>query len=270
MIVKLFKKVQNRFYEFRFWRKFSNFWEIGLRSFLSQYRMVGLYDLESGPVIVDRAAADPNGIWGCLYWWEYESALKSLRTFFENNQSISVLDCGANIGGFGLLLAQSGIQFREYQAVEMNPRTCGRLAFNLTNWRNQVPAKIHNAAVADSSGWVENPDVFGSDAQSLYGTPMIASRTVRVPKIALSHLLHASSWESGLPELLKMDIEGAEFDAIPTLDSHSLAGTSVIIIEIHNNRERQAEAIVQHLKSLSFDCISGPQTEWGVYTFLRS
>lgn len=44
--------------------------------------MVGLYDLESGPVIVDRVAADPNGIWACLFWWEYEGAISVLEDFF--------------------------------------------------------------------------------------------------------------------------------------------------------------------------------------------
>ena len=268
--MKSLLKIKNRFHELCFWRRFGNFFEIALRSLASKYRMVGLYDLESGPVIVDRAAADPNGIWGCLYWWEYGAALKPLDAFFKNHRPIGVLDCGANIGGFGLLLAQMGIEFREYHAVEMNPRTCGRLAFNLTNWKNHVPAKIYNAAVADCSGWVENPDVFGSDSQSLYGPPMKAKRSVRVPKIPLNHLLYRSAWESAQPELLKLDIEGAEFDAIQTLDSDALSGTSAIIIEIHDNRSQEAEFLVKYLELLSFKCISNPIGEWGVYTFLRS
>lgn len=265
----VFPKISNRYREFVFWWRFRNFWELCLRSFNSRYSMVGIYDLSSGPIIIDRGAADPNGVWGCLFWWEYDSALKSLAPFFAKHQSVGVLDCGANVGGFGLLLAQMGIPFREYHAVEMNPRTCGRLAFNLTNWRNQLPAKIINAAVAGENGWVEIEDVFGSDSQSLYdGLNSVAS--VRVPSLTINNLLTSSNWGKGFPELLKVDIEGAEFDAVPQLDKIALEGTYAILIEIHQNRGRSAEELVAHLAGIGFECVSRPAGEWGVYAFLKS
>ena len=265
----LYQKITNRIHEISFWKRFDNFWDILTRSIAARYRMVGLYDLESGPVIVDRAAADPNGIWACLFWWEYEGAISVLEDFFSDPMPLGILDCGANIGGFGLLLTSRGVKIREYHAVEMNPRTFGRLAYNLTNWRTQLPARVTNAALADQEGWVKINDTFGDDSQSLFAQAQKngESGQVWVHKTTLHTLLDASQWKSGLPELIKLDVEGSEFDAIYQLDRNLLSGTKAIVMEVHGNRSLPASGLIDHLESLSFECILRPQGEWGVYVF---
>lgn len=265
--MKIFNKIKQRLGELKFWSRFPNFVDIFTRSISSKYGFVGLYDLPTGPVIVDRFASDPNGIWACLYWWEYEACLKAIEPIIQNK--VSVLDCGANIGGFGLLLAGRGVDIQEYHAVEMNPRTCGRLAFNLTNWRGLAPAKVMNAAVSNHSGTVAISDVFGSDSQSLFQSQNPSTAMVKIPTTTINELLERAKWESGGPDLVKIDIEGAEFEAIPLLGSDSLLNTKVVIIEIHSNRDKPSSLLVEHMQGLDFRCASRPQGEWGVYTFLR-
>jgi FkbM family methyltransferase len=249
---------------------FQNFWDLAVRRIAAKYRDVSIYDLLSGPAIVDRQAGDTNGVWACLHWGEYDNALSAIELKISNRNRVAVLDCGANAGGFGLLLAKKGFIFREYHAVEMNPRAFGRAAFNLTNWRGQTPARMINAAVTKESGWVTISDSFGDTGQSIYRASVDSDdQKVKVPKITISTLLSEESWPLGLPELIKLDIEGAEFDAIPQLTNEMLRGTRAIIVEIHPLRNIPAIELVNYLRVLGFECKIRPAGEWGVYAFLK-
>lgn len=253
-----------------FLRRFDNFWDLVVRRITSKYRDVAIYDLPSGPVIVDRAADDDNGVWACLHAGEYDSALCALPQHLCMGAPIRVLDCGANAGGFGILLANRGFNFKQYHAVEMNPRAFGRAAFNLTNWREHPPAQLLNAAVADECGWVKIQDVFGDTGQSIYRPISNADESpLRVPKTTIGILLSKQAWPDGLPDLIKLDVEGAEFDIIPQFTFEMLAGTSAVIVEIHPLRQLPARELVLRMMAFGFDCCLRPQGEWGVYVFCR-
>lgn len=256
----------------QFLRQFDNFWDLAARRIAGKYRDVSIYDLKSGPAIVDRSAGDANGVWACLHWREYDEALRAIEPTIHPRRAIGVLDCGANAGGFGLLLANRDLNCREYHAVEMNPRTFGRLAYNVTNWRSFPPATAINAALAGEPGWAEMVDVYGNTGQSLFRSSDREGpgRTVRVQKVTIADLLRGDSWQYGMPELIKLDIEGAEFDVVPQLDAQLLASTDAIVMEIHPIRNRPANELVHHLESLSFPCVLRPENEWGVYVFRRS
>jgi FkbM family methyltransferase len=256
----------------KFLFKFDNFWDLAVRRLSSKYKDVSIYDLKTGPSIVDRAAGDSNGIWACLDWGEYDMALEILNPILKAHASIGVLDCGANVGGFGLLLASRGFLFREYHAVEMNPRAMGRASFNLTNWHGQPPALVVNAAIAEESGWISIEDIPGDTGQSIYRSIDENERpTIAIKKVTIKDLLDVNSWSKGLPDLIKIDIEGAEFDAIPQLTEGFLENTSAIIVEIHPLRERDPLELVNHLSYLNFECVLSPKNTppWGVYVFSR-
>lgn len=252
--------------------KFHNAIDLISRRLFSKYRDVSIYDLKVGPTILDRGAGDQNSIWACLDWGEYDAALDMVLSSFNFKNSISVLDCGANSGGFGLLLANRGLKFREYHAVEMNPRTFGRASFNLTNWRGQFPARVINAAVCNQTGWLRLPDIFGDTGQSIHqNTNHLDECFIFVPRISISELLCPSAWPLGLPELIKIDIEGSEFDIITQFNINNLCNTNYIIIEIHSNRNFPPNLIIDHFFLLNFNCTLRPPNNlnWGVYVFSK-
>ena len=255
-----------------FLRKFENFLDLAVRRVAAKYPDVSIYDLSSGPTIVDRGAGDANGIWACLHWGEYDEALSTLPHGLRRGDPISVLDCGANVGGFGILLANRGFCLKEYHAVEMNPRTFGRAAFNLTNWRGQRPAHLINAAVTGECGRISIEDSFGDTGQSIYRSPHShtgKASEISVPTVTIARLLDKEAWPEGLPELIKLDIEGAEFDVVPQLTAELLQATSVLIVEIHPLRNLPASGLVLSMSALGFECCLRPQSEWGVYVFRR-
>lgn len=254
----------------KFLAGFANFWDLAVRRLTAKYPDISIYDLASGPTILDRGSGDTNSVWACLDWGEYDTALAALPNRLKQGRPISVLDCGANAGGFGILLANRGFSLRQYHAVEMNPRAFGRATFNLTNWRGQCPARLFNAALADKSGWIDIEDSYGDTGQSLYAASHdAATPKISVPKITIESLLSKDSWPGGLPELIKLDVEGAEFDVIPQLDAEMLRGTASLIAEIHPMRGRAAESLVSSMEALGFKCRLRPRGEWGVYVFCR-
>jgi FkbM family methyltransferase len=254
----------------KFLAGFANFWDLAVRRLTAKYPDISIYDLASGPTILDRGSGDTNSIWACLDWGEYNAALAALPTRLKQGRPISVLDCGANAGGFGILLANRGFSLRQYHAVEMNPRAFGRAAFNLTNWRGQTPARLFNAAVAEKSGWIDIEDSYGDTGQSIYSPNHdAAAPKISVQKITIQSLLSEDAWPGGAPELIKLDVEGAEFDIIPQLDAEMLRGTAALIAEIHPVRGRPAQSLVSSMEALGFTCSLRPHGDWGVYVFCR-
>jgi len=114
-----------------------------------------------------------------------------------------IVDCGGNIGMSVLRFARLFPAAR-IQVYEADPRISEVLRANLK--ANHVEAEVIGAAVSVSEGEVRfNPD--GSDGGSIVG----ASGLVRVPGVRLAERLPPRV------DLLKLDIEGAEYAVIDDL-----------------------------------------------------
>jgi FkbM family methyltransferase len=131
-----------------------------------------------------------------------------------------VLDCGANIGMFSLRAARAGCA--RIFALEPDPETFACLAINLA--RNAATAVT---AIESAAGRAAGRAVFGRAAVSTLGHLLPSSQSaarvvsgVTVEVTTIAELL--DRYEIPSVQLLKLDIEGAEIDALegarPVLD----------------------------------------------------
>jgi FkbM family methyltransferase len=133
----------------------------------------------------------------------------------------TIVDLGAHAGAFSLYLHDRYPQ-ASLIAVEPSPTTAARLRHNLAGLADIT---IVQAAISDRAGM----SGFEESAQS-WGSALHPTGTVSVRTLPLFDLLR----ELGVQDIcvLKMDIEGAEWDAFP--DEASLCGAQHVIGELHS------------------------------------
>lgn len=139
-----------------------------------------------------------------------------------------VFDLGANKGFFSLFCNNFGA--KEIIAVEAQPSTFNGLLKENTKGLNNI--KLLNYAVTDKSG--DKLKLFGNDTNSsLYYTHHSKDGiTEGIETISLADLM------KDRPEtdmVLKMDIEGAEYDIIMNTDKNLLRKFQTIYLEIHGD-----------------------------------
>jgi FkbM family methyltransferase len=248
--------------------KFDN-WPILLlsRTFDRQTGLV-TYRKGSHEILVDHHGGDENGTRACLVTDMYQKYLGRLGM----KGAIRVLDLGANGGGFPLMLLLSGMDVEQAVCVEMNPETCLRLMVNLaTNLEGRATGL--NAAVCgtDSAEGILLERSRGSTGQSMYGQPQGASTsTVCVPTTTVARLFECYFPDTSV-DLCKIDIEGAEYDALMAAPFEVLERIRSLIIEFHD--PARTPACVQRLKDSGFREVTdsesaktGEHTEVRVFT----
>lgn len=123
-----------------------------------------------------------------------------------------VFDCGANIGGLTILMSRLVGPRGLVCAFEASPRVIDKCQANLVA-NGCFNASLHHAAVYSASGLML-PLCFGEHYQGDFVRTDQARRLpagCEVPSIALDDFVQ----HQGLtPDLVKMDIEGAEHDAV--------------------------------------------------------
>lgn len=156
-----------------------------------------------------------------------------------------VVDAGANIGAFsvfaGGLIGRGG----RLIAIEMMPRTAERLRANLA--RNGLTADVVEAALAAGSGRTVtaaiDPAKAGQATLALAHT-LDRPETVTLVTRTLDEVLADVLAGGGEIALLKIDIEGAELDALAGAPA-TLARTRAIIFEQLDDAGATAAAIVR-------------------------
>ncbi len=130
------------------------------------------------------------------------------------------VDVGASLGQF-TFHANRILQDSRIEAIEAEPLRCERLAQNCKGWaadrRNLI--LVHHAAASRKSGEIEFHSTQSNVSGGLFPHSLdhIDERTreevqwtsMRVPAVALDDL-----FEHSIPEFIKMDIEGAEGEAL--------------------------------------------------------
>lgn len=120
-----------------------------------------------------------------------------------------VFDVGANLGGLTSLMARLVGPRGIVCSFEASPRIIGHLQANVVKQGHNNVTVYHNAVFSKSNALV--PIYPGSHLNdSLYGTPA-AGEASFVRTITLDDF---SSVLGMVPSLIKMDIEGAEYDAL--------------------------------------------------------
>jgi FkbM family methyltransferase len=169
-------------------------------------------------------------------------------SFYWNmkNKYKKIADIGSNIGLHSIILKKCGY---EVEAYEPDVSTSKILKSNLE--KNQIfDVKINNIAVSGFDGEAEfikiNNNITGNHITGSKSKVYGDTNTYKVEVISLSKLCDQF-------DLIKLDIEGAEDQAICNLKKDNLMGTD-IIVEIHDFQK--SKKIFDHLNSQKIKCFA--------------
>jgi FkbM family methyltransferase len=201
--------------------------------------------------LTDLDAGDANGARQVLATDEY-------RRFFplmELRTPLKLLDLGANNGGFPLLAASEDLELEKIVCVELNPKTCVRLNFNLEkNFSGRF--RVINAAVCGSEREVSVPETAGGTGDSIYAEPANGDSVTTVRGMTFDAIADAE-FGPGKIDICKIDVEGAEFEILAGPECVRLKDCAYILIEIHHFRERPRSIIISKLEEMGFEELTG-------------
>lgn len=232
---------------------FDNRLELLLQRVVFRGTAVQVYRVGGLHLVVDNRASDAGSIRACISGPMYGRFLSQVSLPRE----ATVLDLGANVGGFSLLLYLRGVRFRRLVCVEMNPNTYERLRFNLLS--NEIGnVEVINAAVCGAARTLRVRLGRGSTGDSIYaGTDRLdGSREYEVRGRTLDEICETAVG-GGIIDLCKMDIEGAEDEVLlgPASANASLSRMRYLLTELHH-AEKIGE-IVDMLRARGFEWIAG-------------
>lgn len=144
----------------------------------------------------------------------------TLRLVEDLKTARSFADVGANLGYYSCLAAHFMGAGGQAHAFEMDRDNFRLLEGNVALNPSDVRVELTNAAVSDAPGTVtyRRPPDFNHPALSLYNPwPMEGEVDVVVPALTLDAYFEGRS----LPDLMKVDVEGAEL--------HVLRGASTVL-----------------------------------------
>ncbi len=224
---------------------------------------LAVYQKNGLTFVVDFEGNDHNGIRHCLTSDMYPRYFRNIE-----RRPLTVLDLGANTGGFVFALRAAGFEFGQAVSVEMNPNTYHRLCFNVSY--NRLPnIKTMNAAVWDREGSVSIADSQGDPGQSIYNT-VDSARAVSVPTATFDSIVSANFPGEGDLDLVKMDIEIAEYVVLFSETCQSLRRFRNFIIEIHPNEKTSVADLIRRIESFGFENVTDPDgIEKDVFCFQR-
>jgi FkbM family methyltransferase len=142
---------------------------------------------------------------------------------------------GANGGGFPIMLLLCGFHVEQAVCVEMNPLTALRLFINLEANLNGRAIGI-NAAVCGANS---EKEILLQRSRGSTGLSMETNRGsqadphVSVPAITIRELYDRYFPDAWI-DICKIDIEGAEYDALEATPDSVLRRIRTLIIEFHH------------------------------------
>lgn len=186
-----------------------------------------------------------------------------------------VVDVGAYYGHFSLIAALRVAPGGRVVAFEPNPTSRARMQDNVA-LNGSLPLEIEGLAVAGRQGMTCLDTASQENSSHAHviaaGEHQGGSGTLSVPATALD----AYCREKGIErvDLLKMDIEGGEADALDGMREGLAAGRYLrVLLELHPRalREmgRDPDAVVQLFRDLGYSCWSVPQRMPGPWGHLR-
>lgn len=177
------------------------------------------------------------------------------HTFFDElfNEEIVVIDLGACRGEF---IDELNKQYKIKKAilVEANP----------TNFKNLIKNEnytLYNRLVSDKKNEITK---FYEDPKSPYNGSnkfnYFDGIEHNINTITLEEIIEENNLD--YIDILKIDIEGSEYDVIPSISEEILSKIKQITIEFHdfidNNLKEKTQKIIDRLENLGFSRISKP------------
>ncbi len=210
-----------------------------------------LYETKSGIKFKTRAGTtDINEAVVVLSGKEYPSALVDIAHL----ERPVVIDCGAHIGTFTLFVKNLNGSARVY-AIEPLPQNLRLLKENLQlNAIRDVTVieKALHSTSADLSLYVTDDDF---DRASISSTDDLNRRAVKVAATTLADIVNTHALRT--IDLLKMDIEGSEYEILRSSFPILFETVRRLIMEYHITEDHPdgREELVNHLTSSGDFCL---------------
>lgn len=191
-----------------------------------------------------------------------------LKRFPLNDGPMSILDLGANIGAFTVLAATRYKNAKIY-SFEPEDTNYNQLKFNasLNNIDNRVTAI--KEAVADTAG----EKVFHMSsydyAHSLLEEQIIDNPGTKIKVTCTTLEQTVQKYNLKSIDILKLDIEGAEYDMFLKMPKNILDMVQVILMEIHTISTHKPEDLENYLKMSGFKMLPS-KTHPRVFMFVRN
>jgi len=179
--------------------------------------------------VADQKGGDECGLRPCLVEGMYDPFLE-VAGLLRGSRAVNVVDLGANAGGFSLIFATRGIAVRKIASVEMNPLTYSRMRLNVLTAYGPKADPV-NAAIGKESGKAHVPFSYGGTGDSV-DNKHDDNTGFTVPMVTFDDLL-GRSFAGETVDVVKMDIEGSEWDVINSGACQRLKDCSCLIVEIH-------------------------------------
>lgn len=218
-------------------------------------------------LVADQKGGDECGIRPCLVEGMYDPFLE-VAGLLRGGRALNVVDLGANAGGFSLIFATRGIPVRKIASVEMNPLTYSRMRLNVLTAYGPKADPV-NAAVGRETGKVRVPFSYGGTGESV-NHKHEDDVGFTVPVVTFDELLDRAFLGEKV-DIVKMDIEGSEWDVLDSGACQRLKDCSCLIVEIHPRDGRGVEDFEKAAGDfgLVLSPMRNPQ-ELDVFCFVRS
>lgn len=235
-------------------RQFDNWVQVAANRIAFPNTGCIVYRLGDTEMIVDHLGGDENGLRACIASSMYRELLDAI----PDRASIgTLLDIGANAGGFPLLAYLMEIPLQRVACVEMNPKVFGRLAFNLHQNLDGVSLCLINGAIAAKRGTVELGLGRGSTGQSLLDSTLAeAGRRAAIDLLTFDDIVDRAFPGAGTVDLCKVDVEGSEYEVFFGTECKASNRVRYLIIEIHDSRDHSRNALLERLRVLGFSDMS--------------
>jgi FkbM family methyltransferase len=170
---------------------------------------------------------------------------------FDIDEIINYVDVGANYGISSISFVERNIKTYMVEADSSNVEILNRM------WSKNSKIKIIDKAVSSFDGEIDfylSPGI-GSVVSSLYEVDAngnnLERKKVTVPTITPNRLIEDFIDEEEI-DLMKIDIEGAEYDFFEAITNDNLKKVKRFIIEYHNNDDYRVMNIIEKLTYCGF------------------
>lgn len=167
-----------------------------------------------------------------------------------------VVDCGAHCGHFSILAdlcfrSKFGVSNTHYILIEPNPYLQQIIRKNIKDATIEHRSKLMQGLLGVKSGdgllWVNSKNYLASGLHQTIG-----SKPYPVPYINLSEIVGSRTID-----LLKIDIEGGEFDFVRG-NLHLMRQVNLIFMEMHAGPEKIHLELLKELKSIGLSMAAEP------------
>jgi FkbM family methyltransferase len=162
----------------------------------------------------------------------------------------NVIDAGASVGLFTQYMLNKGA--KQVASVECDDRSIVAL---FSNFVSNPKVKIIGMALSDINGekelyWKEdNPLVNSLDIDGSEFSTHVNPNSKTVKTTTLETLINNLNWDK--TDLLKIDIEGSEWDVINTTPDDTFQSIDKILLEYHWPKDR-LQSVISRFQSLGF------------------